>query len=204
MVVPTAFRWPDAREAGTHARVRARVKRVIGLDLFPDESVAIEYGRLLNTGDPVAERFVNETFLGALGPERAREMLNRALAGSVDDVPDAPESMRELFADFESVPDWVNQELVEQGCGRLATLGLHPGFDWQRRDPGRLHRGLFGGAAVAVRGVCRRLCAESLSGDQSLVDRGVPPRCRADAGFPRAAHLDASPSHACQRPSPGG
>ena len=116
MVVPTAFRWPDAREAGTHARVRARVKRVIGLDLFPDESVAIEYGRLLNTGDPVAERFVNETFLGALGPERAREMLNRALAGSVDDVPDAPESMRELFADFESVPDWVNQELVEQGA----------------------------------------------------------------------------------------
>ena len=94
MAVPTAFRWPDAREAGTHARVRARVKRVIGLDLFPDESVAIEYGRLLNTGDPVAERFVNETFLGALGPERAREMLNRALAGSVDDVPDAPESMR--------------------------------------------------------------------------------------------------------------
>ncbi|MEX1175272.1 MAG: oxygenase MpaB family protein [Mycobacterium sp.] len=116
MVVPTAYRWPDAREAGTHARVRARVKRVTGLDLFPDESVAIEYGRLLNTGDAVAERFVNETFLGALGPERSREMLNRALAGSVDDVPDAPESMRELFADFESVPDWVDRALVEQGA----------------------------------------------------------------------------------------
>lgn len=116
MVVPTAYRWPDAREAGTHARVRARVKRATGLDLFPEESVAIEYGRLLNTGDPVAERFVNETFLGPLGPERSREMLNRALAGSVDDVPDAPESMRELFADFESVPAWVNRELVEQGA----------------------------------------------------------------------------------------
>lgn len=116
MAVPTAFRWPDAREAGSHARVRARVKRVTGFDLFPDESVAIEYGRLLDTGDPVAERFVDETFLGPLGPERSREILNRALAGSVDDVPDAPESMRELFAEFESVPDWVNQELVEQGA----------------------------------------------------------------------------------------
>lgn len=116
MAVPTAFRWPDAREAGTHARVRARVKRVTGFDLFPDESVAIEYGRLLDTGDPVAERFVGQTFLGPLGPERSREILNRALAGSVDDVPDAPESMRELFAEFESVPDWVNQELVEQGA----------------------------------------------------------------------------------------
>lgn len=116
MAVPTAFRWPDAREAGTHARVRARVKRVTGFDLFPDESVAIEYGRLLDTGDPVAERFVGQTFLGPLGPDRSREILNRALAGSVDDVPDAPESMRELFAEFESVPDWVNQELVEQGA----------------------------------------------------------------------------------------
>lgn len=116
MAVPTAFRWPAAREAGSHARVRARVKRVTGFDLFPDESVAIEYGRLLNTGDPIAEGFVDETFLGPLGPERSREMLNRALAGSVDDVLDAPESMRELFAEFESVPDWVDQELVEQGA----------------------------------------------------------------------------------------
>ena len=114
MAVPTAFRWPAAREAGSHARVRARVKRVTGFDLFPYESVAIEYGRLLNTGDPIAEGFVDETFLGPLGPERSREMLNRALAGSVDDVPDAPESMRELFAEFESVPDLVDQELVEQ------------------------------------------------------------------------------------------
>lgn len=116
MAVPTAFRWPAAREAGSHARVRARVKRFTGFDLFPDESVAIEYGRLLNTGDPIAEAFVDETFLGPLGPERSREMLNRALTGSFDDVPDAPESMRELFAEFESVPDWVDQELVEQGA----------------------------------------------------------------------------------------
>jgi hypothetical protein len=116
MAVPTAFRWPDAREAGSHARVRARVKRVTGFDLFPDESVAIEYGRLLDTGDPVAERFVDETFLGPLGPDRSREMLNRALAGSVDDVADAPASMRELFAEFESVPDWVDPQQLEQGA----------------------------------------------------------------------------------------
>ena len=185
-------------------RVRARVKRVIGLDLFPDESVAIEYGRLLNTCDPVAERFVNETFLGALGPERAREMLNRALAGSVDDVPDAPESMRELFADFESVPDWVNQELVEHGAAVWRRWGYTLG---SIGNAGTLDAYTEASLAVPLSlsgGVCRRLCAESLSGDQSLVDRGVPPRCRADAGFPRAAHLDASPSHACQRPSPGG
>ena len=116
MAVPSAFRWPDARETGSHARVRARVKRMTGFDLFPAESVAAEYAHMLDAGDPIAERFVDETFLGPLGPQRSREMLDAALAGSVDDVADAPESMKALFAEFEKVPHWVDQELVEQGA----------------------------------------------------------------------------------------
>ena len=116
MAVPTAFRWPDAREAGSHARLRARVKRMTGFDLFPADFVAAEYARLLDSGDPIAERFVDETFLGPLGPERSREMLDDALAGTVDDVLDAPESMKALFAEFEEVPPWVDRALVEQGA----------------------------------------------------------------------------------------
>ena len=114
--VPTAFRWPQARDGGRPARLRSRVKRITGFDLLPNDAVAAEYARLLNTGDPVAERFVDETFLGPLGPERSREMVNQALETSVDDVPDAPESMQALFAEFEDIPDWVNPQLVEQGA----------------------------------------------------------------------------------------
>jgi len=116
MAVPTAFRWPDAREAGSHARIRSRVKRMTGFDLFPADFVAAEYARLLDSGDPIAERFVDETFLGPLGPERSREMLDAALAGTVDDVADAPESMKALFGEFEEVPPWVDRALVEQGA----------------------------------------------------------------------------------------
>jgi hypothetical protein len=116
MAVPTAFRWPAAREAGSHARIRAHVKRMTGFDLFPADSVAAEYARLLDSGDPIAERFVDETFLGPLGPERSREMLDAALAGTVNDVADAPESMKALFAEFEEVPHWVDRSLVEQGA----------------------------------------------------------------------------------------
>jgi hypothetical protein len=65
-----------------------------GFDLLPADFVAAEYARLLDSGDPIAERFVDETFLGPLGPERSREMLDAALAGTVDDVADAPESMK--------------------------------------------------------------------------------------------------------------
>jgi hypothetical protein len=116
MAVPTAFRWPDAREAGSHARIRARVKRMTGFDLFPADYVAAEYARLLDSGDPIAERFVDETILGPLGPARSREMLDAALAGTVNDVADAPESMKALFAEFEEVPHWVDRALVEQGA----------------------------------------------------------------------------------------
>ena len=116
MSVPAAFRWPAAREVGRPARLRSGIKRITGFDLLPDDRIAAEYARLLNTGDPVAERFVDETFLGSLGPERSREMLNHALELGVDDVLDAPESMTALFAEFEHVPDWVDPQLVEQGA----------------------------------------------------------------------------------------
>jgi hypothetical protein len=114
--VPSAFRWPAAVETSGHTRIRSALRRTFGFDLLPDDHVVAEYARLLNAGDPVAERFVDETFLGPLGPQRSRELLNEALAGSVADIPDAPESMRELFAEFEHVPDWVNPQLVEQGA----------------------------------------------------------------------------------------
>ena len=116
MAVPSAFRWPTAAETAVHTRIRSALRRVIGFDLLPDDHVVAEYARLLNAGDPVAEGFVDETFLGPLGPQRSRELLNEALAGSVADIPDAPESMRELFAEFEHVPDWVDPQLVEQGA----------------------------------------------------------------------------------------
>ena len=92
MSVPSAFRWPEAYGTGRSARIRSRIKRFTGFDLLPDDRVAAEYARLLNTGDPVAERFVDETFLGPVGPERSREMLNQALDRGVDGVPDAPAS----------------------------------------------------------------------------------------------------------------
>ena len=114
--VPSAFRWPQARDARRAARIRSWIKRITGFDLLPDDPVAAEYARLLNSGDPVAERFVDETFLGSLGPERSRAMVNQALELGIDNVPGAPESMRALFAEFDDVPDWVDPHLVEQGA----------------------------------------------------------------------------------------
>jgi len=113
---PSVFGWPDARDSGPHASIRNAVKRFTRIDLFPDDDVVAGYAELLTTGDPVAERFVDETFLGELGPEKSRALLNKALDVGIDRVPEAPESMRELFAEFETIPSWVDAKLIERGA----------------------------------------------------------------------------------------
>jgi mpaB/rubber oxygenase-like protein len=67
-------------------------------------------------GDPLAERFVAEVLDGPGGRRKGRKLLDLALEGGLAAVPDAPASMRTLFAEFETVPEWVDPGLVEQGA----------------------------------------------------------------------------------------
>ena len=90
--------------------------RRTGIDLFPSDEIAGAFKAGLTAGDPVAERFVAETYHGELGARRAREMVEQALRIGVDSVPEAPESLRALIDDFDHVPDWVDPELVEEGA----------------------------------------------------------------------------------------
>lgn len=87
-----------------------------GVDLFPSGRVADAFRTGLTAGDPIAERFVAETYHGELGARRARELVERAQRDGIDSVPEAPESLRVLIEDFERVPDWVDPDLVEQGA----------------------------------------------------------------------------------------
>ena len=113
---PTAFRYWEAREQPEWQRLRTMVRTFTGHDLFPTDEQAQALCEDLFTGDPVAERFVDEVFFGAIGHQRGRRMLQQALEHGIDSVPEAPESMRELFAEFETVPDWVDRDLVELGA----------------------------------------------------------------------------------------
>jgi hypothetical protein len=113
---PTAFRFPAARAGTSHARLRNAVLRLAGLDLFPSDDVGTAFKAGLSAGDPIAERFVAETYHGELGARRARELVERAMREGLDSVPDAPESLRALIEDFERLPDWVDPDLVEEGA----------------------------------------------------------------------------------------
>ena len=113
---PEAFRYWQAREEPAWRRREKVVRRLFGHELFPSDERARMLCDDLYGGDPVAERFVEEVFFGEIGHRRGREMLTTALAEGIDAVPDAPESMRELFREFDTVPDWVDRETVELGA----------------------------------------------------------------------------------------
>ncbi|MEZ5212906.1 oxygenase MpaB family protein [Gordonia sp. (in: high G+C Gram-positive bacteria)] len=110
-----------------HQRWHDRVRRLTGIGLLPSPEVAARYLAGHTAGDPVAERFVAETYLGELGADRSRELLDEALRVGIDAVPDAPESMRALFAEFETIPDWVDPELIEQGAAVWRRWGYSLG-----------------------------------------------------------------------------
>ena len=75
VAVPAAFRYPQARTGTSHARLRDRVLRLTGFDLFPTDDVAAAFKTGLTAGDPVAERFVAETYHGEIGARRARDLV---------------------------------------------------------------------------------------------------------------------------------
>ena len=113
---PQAFRYWAAREEPAWQRRERVARRLFRHELFPTDEQARMLCDDLYGGDPVAERFVDEVFFGEIGHKRGREMLTTALAEGIDAVPEAPESMRELFADFDTVPEWVDREAVELGA----------------------------------------------------------------------------------------
>ncbi|MCV7170779.1 DUF2236 domain-containing protein [Mycobacterium manitobense] len=114
MTGPSAFRYPPAD--GGRLRLRNRVRRLTGFDLLPPDATADRFIAGLDEGDPVAERFVAETYHGELGARKARDLVERAQRVGIDQVPEAPASMRALFDEFEQLPDWVDPGLVEEGA----------------------------------------------------------------------------------------
>lgn len=114
--IPSEFRYWE-RLADPRVRWARRVWRgMFRFDPQPDEELVRAFATAYYQADPVAEAFVDEVYLGEIGPKAGRAMLDRALAQGVDSVPDAPPTLRALFAEFETAPDWLDPALVAQGA----------------------------------------------------------------------------------------
>jgi len=116
---PTDFRLEEALARKDVQKLRRAIKRTLRFDPVPSDEYLRGFAQDMFSGDPVAERYVDEVFHGELGPRKGRKLLDAAIEspeGVAAVAADAPESMRALFAEFEAVPDWVDRDLVEEGA----------------------------------------------------------------------------------------
>jgi hypothetical protein len=121
--IPTEFEtyWRK-RDLPSTRRARRAFKAIFRFDPLPSEAVVRDVAHGYYDADPVAEEFVDEVYLGRSANE-GRRMLDAAIAGGVDSVPDAPESMRRLFDEFEREPEWLDRELAERGAQAFRRFG---------------------------------------------------------------------------------
>ena len=120
--VPGEFRYWDHLDRPAVRRVRAIARRVLGFDPAPPDDVVRMLAAMYYDADPACEAFVDEVYLQR-GSAAGRAMLERALEEGVDAVPDAPASLRELFADLERDPDWLDWDRVERGARAFRRYG---------------------------------------------------------------------------------
>src|SRR5258705_6782668 len=82
---------------------RLAAKTLLGFDPAPADDVVATIAAQYFDADPLAEAFVEEVYFGR-GAAAGRALLDRAIAEGVDAIPDAPASLRALFADIDHDP----------------------------------------------------------------------------------------------------
>lgn len=116
---PTRYRAAEKRgvRLGRPLRVAARIRGV-------DEDLLQRLGRAFMETDDLGARLAKAMRLPKTDPDRvSMAQFQQALAGGVDAVPDAPPALREFFGVVETVPDWVDWDLVEEGARVFRGLG---------------------------------------------------------------------------------
>jgi hypothetical protein len=116
---PLRYRAAEKRGArlGLPLRVAARIRSV-------DEDLMQRLGHGFWEIDEVGEALAKAMRLPAGNPARVTmAQVRQALAEGVDSVADAPPALRTFFDEVETVPEWVDWDLVEQGARCFRSLG---------------------------------------------------------------------------------
>ncbi len=120
--IPTEFRYWDHVDDRRVQLARRAWKTVWRFDPQPDEEFVRQFAQGYYDSDPVAEAFVDEVYMQR-GAKEGRRLLDQALEQGIESVPDAPESMRRLFEEFEHEPEWLDWRQVELGARVFRRYG---------------------------------------------------------------------------------
>lgn len=121
--IPSEFRYWDHIDRPDVRRIRKAITKLFGFDPAPPDELVQTLGEMYFDADPLCEAFVDEVYLRD-SAQAGRAMLERALTDGVDQMPDAPASLRALFADLDHDPEWVDHALVERGAKAFRRYGV--------------------------------------------------------------------------------
>jgi hypothetical protein len=109
MPAPIPTRHPD-RPQSVPAMIKA-FTLMLGLHK-PNPEQFRRLGECLTVGDEPMDRLVE--WMYSTDMSQARPLFERALAGGIDSVADAPEPLRAFFVRVETVPDWVDWDQIRR------------------------------------------------------------------------------------------
>ena len=117
MMIPTRF-IPDPRRGGPAVRFRW----LLGKRGLPTEAQLARFGELLMAGDPLDAPVA--AWAAEIGFARSRALVDQALDHGIDQVPDAPPFLRDLFAQLDREPTWLDRSLLEAGQQAICRTGV--------------------------------------------------------------------------------
>jgi hypothetical protein len=107
---------------GQKMRIPVWMRLALGRDPSPSPEEWNAMMEALMEGDPAMDRLVNWMF--EFGPREARPLFYQALEKGIDSLPDAPEPLRAFFREIDTVPDWVDWQLLEDGVRFHHRIGM--------------------------------------------------------------------------------
>jgi hypothetical protein len=107
---------------GQKMRVPIWMRLALGRDPSPSPEEWNAMMGALMEGDPAMDRLVQWMF--EFGPREARPLFYQALEKGIDSIPDAPEPLRAFFREIDTVPDWVDWDLIEDGVSFHHRIGM--------------------------------------------------------------------------------
>ncbi|MBP2324463.1 hypothetical protein JOF56_004848 [Kibdelosporangium banguiense] len=106
-------------------RLLGRPLRLLTRQDTPDAALLDTIGRQLMARDETGAALARAMRTASPGhPDRVTmKQFSRAIAGGIDRVPDAPQPLRDFFTVVDTVPDWVDFDLVNEGGQAFRRFG---------------------------------------------------------------------------------
>lgn len=116
-----AQKIPSRFQPNPHKKEVWPLRLLLGKSGLPTQAQVDQFGELLMRGDPLDDQLAD--WAASAGFMTARALLDKALDEGIKNVPEAPEFLKNLFAQIDIEPTWLDWDLLELGQQATCRTG---------------------------------------------------------------------------------